>query len=256
MNAIRQGSVALVLLFGGCSLTMGAIDSGPDGKQLPRCLNTHTSIFLDGTMATAFAGAGAELARSSEDMVELPYKYVAGIFVAAAVFTVSAATGADMYTRCRIARAEWHIRDAIRMSRTGVRPDAPSARNRTVAGTTGHHDSRRTAPAQAGLAPSQSPAVPEDADTYFCTSSPSRPEMDICEETFAACNRARRTLALRDGTACTSSDTAWCFKIGENSQCFGTEQACEFHAMATDTSGLCLNTWRQPPAQDHPAQQQ
>jgi hypothetical protein len=244
MNAITQGSAVLVLFLGGCSLMLGGIDKGRDGKQLPRCMDTHVPIYADGFIASVVAATGAGVTRSYENVGELPpdvvAKVVVGTLAVAVGFTVSAAIGARTYNRCRVARAEWHVQDAIRASGTNAGPDTPSASKEPGAMTTAHRRSSSTAPIASGSHTPDPLLAQREAGSYFCTSSPSRPEVNACEHGRLACNHTRRTLALHDSTACSPSDTVWCSNIAKRSRCFGTEQACESQAMTTDASGPCV----------------
>jgi hypothetical protein len=80
-----------------------------------------------------------------------------------------------------------------------------------------------TSPASPPVAPAPPAAL---AASFFCTSSPSRPALNVCLPDSATCEHARQTLAVDDLTACAPAPTAWCFDVDGKPRCLGTLRAC------------------------------
>jgi hypothetical protein len=192
---------ALMLALGGCSvLVMRGVAPGADGAQEPECSESHVPIYVDGFTASFLAAVAAELPTMEPPV---PGSFVMGTVLASLVYTVSAVSGASKYKECRRARADWHAREAIRES--GASTDIEQS-------------------AAAG---------------YFCTSSPSRPELHPCARERGACEHVRKTLALPDGEACAPRELAWCLDIHGAPRCFGTQYACEEQGAASAAPRAC-----------------
>jgi len=64
---------------------------------------------------------------------------------------------------------------------------------------------------------------------FFCASSPSRDDLNLCLRGRANCEQLRGALGVADVAACTSAETAWCYVSSGKLRCFGAKQACEVH---------------------------
>jgi hypothetical protein len=191
----------LMMALGGCSpLLMRGVQPDWDGEQEPECSDSHLPIYVDGFMASLAASYAAEIAGSE---LSGAGTVMAGAVVTSLLFTASAFSGASKYKECRKIRADWHARQAINE-----------------------------------LGPS-SAVEPAAASGYFCTSSPSRPELHACMREHATCEKVRKTLALPDSEGCAPRDMAWCFDMYGAPRCSGTQYACEAQGAASAAPSAC-----------------
>jgi hypothetical protein len=191
----------LLVMLGGCSLVaMRGVDPNWDGVQEPKCSEGYAPVYVDGFLASTVAGVAVELAQADvptdEDNTIIPI--VAATVLVSLIFTGSAATGVSRYRECRKAKAGLYVREALGDSQLKVDIE---------------------------------PTVPREG--YFCTYSPSLPELHLCVREYAGCEHARAALAIPDGEACVSRKLAWCFDINGTSRCLGTQYACEERSAAS-----------------------
>jgi hypothetical protein len=206
MSKTHKLGVPLVLLCS-CSLAMTGVDPAWDGKREPVCTDSYVPAVIDGMTASVIASSVVQLA--SDDTVALDERFVAGGIVLALLYTTSAAIGVSRYKACRVARADWQTRDAIR--------DARLAANGADAG-----------------------AIVPPAPGYYCTRSATRANLTLCVRRRAACAHAREVLAILDGEDCAPQSVAWCFDVVGTPRCFARPDSCEaMLAKAPDATSDC-----------------
>lgn len=223
----------LMVVLSGCSFGMHGIDPNWDRQQEPECTDSYAPVIIDGMMASVTATALSEIA---EQGYPLEDSIVAGAIIISLVYTVSALTGVSKYNGCRVARADWHAREAIRASKAKAEPNATSSsapRPRAAASSPAAPNS------QISSTTSARQPTPTVSQGYYCTSSSSQAELNVCVRGRTACEHARKTLALPDIEDCAPRSIAWCFDIEGKPRCFGTQHACELTATATAVASPC-----------------
>jgi hypothetical protein len=134
-------------VLGGCALGMQGVDPNWDGKQEPQCADSYELVVVDGMVAT---GVSALVSDSVKTEAHSDHVHLLGAAIAFA-YAISATLGAGTYTECRQARAEWHVREALRESKerrsADPRPPSseilPAARSSPVQGVPMAPDSSR-----------------------------------------------------------------------------------------------------------------
>jgi hypothetical protein len=221
--------VVLMVLLGGCSLTMRGVDPGWDHHEEPQCTESHTPVVVDGATASGLAGFAVNVATDDTLPMDLKVPAVGISAVLALVYTASAATGASKYKSCRSARAEWHANEAILESRarSAAAGEPPTKPN----GAPGARSASTSNTRESGSAGAPSPTG------YFCASSTTRDDESLCMRERTACELAQQALGLPD---CMPRKIAWCFDLDGSPQCFGSPRACEAQlATATSVSRPC-----------------
>lgn len=204
---------ALVMALGGCSvLVMRGVDPQQVHEQEPICSETMTPVLFDGVAASTIAGILAETIR---DDASDGTRMVAMV-VSSLALTLSAKVGADRYKECRLARASWHTREALREGDVTAGQAAATAAGLPAVAAT------ELPPPPAA---EHQGAVPTRRG-YFCTRSIPRSAGDLCVREREVCERARRALGIPDHEPCTSHEVLWCFTSGARRRCFGTARGC------------------------------
>jgi hypothetical protein len=218
--------IALLALLGSCSFGMSGVDPKWDGTREPNCTDTYTPVAVDGFAAAMISGTLVEVSKD----YPVDTSVVVGAVAVSLLYMVSARVGASRYKECRLAKADWYVREAIR------------ARNEHA------DDALRSVSAPRS---SELPSVPLGSTTsaqqatktvgtgYFCTSSLARTEATMCVRERATCARAQRVLTAPDGEGCARRRSAWCFEIGGDLRCFATRPACQAQASAGGGSSAC-----------------
>lgn len=213
----------LAMMFCGCSFGMRGVDPKWDGKQEPVCFESYAPVIVDALTASSIAGVLAQ--GTPEGQPPLDGSIVAGGILISLLYTVSASVGASKYSECRVAKADWYVREAIRES--SAKADVASS-------------SPATPSSQLASTPPIQQAATANSTGYFCTSSRSRPDSEICRRERTACERARAAIAARGSEECTPRNVAWCFDTDRKPRCFTTRQTCKAQiATTTAASGAC-----------------
>jgi len=218
--------IVLLALLGSCSFGMSGVDPKWDGTREPNCTDNYVPVAVDGLAGVAISAALAEMSKE----YPLDTSVVVGAVAVSLLYIVSAKVGASRYKECRVAKADWYVREAI------------SARNEHA------DDALRSVSAPQS---SDVPSVPLASTTsaqqttktvgtgYFCTRSLSRTELTMCMRERSTCARAQRVLTAPDGEGCARRRSAWCFEIGGDLRCFATWPACEAQASAGGGASAC-----------------
>jgi hypothetical protein len=222
MNPKIRKLAALTMVLGGCSFGMKGVDPQWDGKQEPVCADSSTPVIMDGLAAVALSSGFKYAVQSGLYTPDTPV--TAGVIATSLLYSLGAWVGRSRYKECRLVKADWHVREAIRESsahadlalNSVAAPGSPGAPSPPLASST-----------PAALATTAA------ARGYFCTSSLSRSESTTCMRERAACERAQKILTAPEGDACAPHQVAWCFDLDGDPQCFATRRACEVQ-IATD----------------------
>jgi hypothetical protein len=188
-------TLAALMALGGCSFGMRGPDPEWDGKQLPSCSDDHATVVLDGVMSGLVAATMAALPRANGPDIDGSV-LLGGIGISVA-YLAGALVGHSRYKSCRLVRADWYIREAIRKANAKSPVDVETL-----------------------------------GEGYFCTNARARPDLNVCLHERKMCMHARPAPGLRDGGECIPHRFAWCFTLDGKPRCFAAETACKDHSAA------------------------
>jgi hypothetical protein len=220
VNSIIQTSVALVMMLASCSFGMRGVDPSWDRTKEPDCTDSYIPVVVDGMTASVVSGVVAQ--NQKEGKYPLDTSVVVASLLVSLVYTASAVNGARKYNECRLVKADWYAREAIRVgnadaeARSRSAPNPPAAPNSSI-----------VAPPQVASTTSALQATTTAVPGFFCTSTPPPAESNICMRDHAACEHARKSLNITDGEDCVPRSIAWCFDGDGQRRCFATQRACE-----------------------------
>lgn len=130
-----------------------------------------------------------------------------------------------------------------------VRPSSSSEVREMFRKQTGTEGRWASQPLSTPAASSVGPVGPVDPDDeieaatphgFFCSSSPSRSDVNLCMREVRACEQLRAAMHIADLRACAATPSAWCYVSGGQLRCYGGEDICGSHAARDkESNDLC-----------------
>jgi hypothetical protein len=113
------------MVLAGCSFGMRGVDPSWDRTQEPACTDSYIPVAVDGLTASLISGVVSQ--NEKEGKYPLDTSVIVASILVSLVYTVSAVNGARKYNECRVARADWHAREAIRVGNADAEARSRSA---------------------------------------------------------------------------------------------------------------------------------